>query len=163
MNVPDISFEVHGLPHAQGRPRAAKIGGFVRVMDDAESRKQKANFRAQAIEYRPPAPLEGPISLTLDFFFPVPVSWPAWRREAALAQWVQHTSRPDGDNLTKLCMDALTGIFWRDDAQLVEIVAWKHYGRAPLTRVEVVELPETRNAKEWRARQATLSDGGVAK
>jgi Holliday junction resolvase RusA-like endonuclease len=34
-------------------------------------------------------------------------------------------ARPDLDNVLKLVMDALTGIAWRDDRQVCEIVASK--------------------------------------
>ena len=38
------------------------------------------------------------------------------------------TGRPDLDNLIKGVMDALNGILWLDDAQVVRIHAGKEYG-----------------------------------
>jgi hypothetical protein len=36
-----------------------------------------------------------------------------------------HTSRPDGDNLDKFLFDALTGVCWKDDSQIVWLLRSK--------------------------------------
>ena len=36
--------------------------------------------------------------------------------------------RPDLDKLCRACLDSLTGIVWRDDAQVVRLEASKGYG-----------------------------------
>ncbi len=36
--------------------------------------------------------------------------------------------RPDLDKLCRACLDSLTGIVWRDDAQVVRLEASKDYG-----------------------------------
>ncbi|WP_025899071.1 RusA family crossover junction endodeoxyribonuclease [Sneathiella glossodoripedis] len=55
-----------------------------------------------------------PVRLDLEFRFPIPKSWPKYKRENP----PRHTSRPDKDNLEKGVMDALNGIVWKDDAQI---------------------------------------------
>ena len=37
------------------------------------------------------------------------------------------TSKPDADNYAKLILDALNGVLWRDDAQVVRLFAEKVY------------------------------------
>jgi len=47
--------------------------------------------------------------------------------------------KPDGDNIAKLCCDALNGILWTDDAQVIDLWICKRYcqpGQSP--HVEVV-------------------------
>jgi Holliday junction resolvase RusA-like endonuclease len=51
-----------------------------------------------------------------------------------------HTSATDLDKLVRLVLDALTGIVYRDDAQVAQIVATKQYGDAPGASVEVEEI-----------------------
>jgi len=43
----------------------------------------------------------------------------------------QHVSMPDLDKLARAVLDALTGIAWRDDAQVGYIMATKQYGDVP--------------------------------
>jgi len=48
-----------------------------------------------------------------------------------------HVVKPDVDNLVKLTMDALTGIAWDDDTQVVSVHAHKMYGLEAFTQIEV--------------------------
>ena len=52
---------------------------------------------------------------------------------------IQPLNRPDGDNLEKLVWDALTGIVWADDSQIVQWAGAKWYGEPALV-VKVVEI-----------------------
>lgn len=49
-------------------------------------------------------------------------------------------SNQDIDNLAKSCLDALNGIAFKDDRQVVELVARKASGRAPRTAITVTEV-----------------------
>ena len=57
-----------------------------------------------------------PVVLDVRFWFPVPKSYMRKRRPVPEAP---HTSKPDLDNLLKLVKDALNGVAWSDDAQVV--------------------------------------------
>lgn len=48
--------------------------------------------------------------------------------------------RPDVDNLVKLVLDALNGLAYDDDAQVVEVTARKFYAAEPETRIAVRAL-----------------------
>jgi Holliday junction resolvase RusA-like endonuclease len=67
----------------------------------------------------------------------VPRSWPAKKRDAALTGVVRPTGRPDWDNLAKSGLDALNGIVFADDSQVVEATVKKVYSEVPLLRIEV--------------------------
>ena len=48
---------------------------------------------------------------------------------------------PDLDNLIKLVQDSLTGILWKDDAQVKRLVAERFHGQGtPRTEIEWEEL-----------------------
>ncbi len=49
--------------------------------------------------------------------------------------------RPDLDNLIK-CLDALNGIIWKDDAQIVSINASKVFSQSPGLNLKIWEAPE---------------------
>jgi Holliday junction resolvase RusA-like endonuclease len=81
-------------------------------------------FALKAMARQPP--LRGGLSITAMFEFEVPPSWPRYKREAAIIGDICPTGRPDIlDNLMKLLRDGLTGVVLDNDAQLVELCAFK--------------------------------------
>jgi Holliday junction resolvase RusA-like endonuclease len=61
-----------------------------------------------------------------------------WRGE------IQHTKKPDLDNLIKFVKDCLNGVCWVDDSQVVKIDAIKQYGSfgvEPNTLIIITEEP----------------------
>lgn len=50
------------------------------------------------------------------------------------------TGAPDADNLAKTCGDALDGVMWKRDSQIVSLSVTKRYGRAPCTTLRVTTL-----------------------
>ena len=86
-------------------------------------RQFKADVRA-AVSRVLSAPLDGPVALRVVFVLPRPKRLIWKRREMPR---VPHTSRPDLDNLVKATKDALNGLAWRDDSQVVELSAGKCY------------------------------------
>lgn len=72
---------------------------------------------------------------------PVPTSWPAWKREAALYGIICPTSTPDLDNLLKSTFDALNNIVWVDDAQIIKTNAEKIYGVNPGIEIIAQRVP----------------------
>jgi Holliday junction resolvase RusA-like endonuclease len=70
----------------------------------------------------------------------VPPSWSKKKRSAALNNAVRPTGKPDIDNLIKTIGDALNGIMWRDDSQIVMLQARKFYATEPFTVLTVEAL-----------------------
>jgi Holliday junction resolvase RusA-like endonuclease len=119
-----LDARVFGLPVAQGRPRAYKTpAGQVRVFDPANARDWKRTVQAQVLTQKPPAPVEGPLAVALQFFLPRPPSLPKRERFPA--------KRPDAENLAKAVLDAMQGVVYRDDGQIVRLSIAKDYGPAP--------------------------------
>lgn len=80
-------------------------------------------------QHAPAAPLEGPLALVLMFFVPKPKR----------CKRTHPCVRPDVDNFAKAVMDALGGVFWKDDGQICTLTAMKVYG-TPSISVQVTEL-----------------------
>jgi Holliday junction resolvase RusA-like endonuclease len=53
---------------------------------------------------------------------------------------IRPITKPDTDNYVKLILDSMNGLFWRDDAQVVEITASKHYSGNPRIEVKLREV-----------------------
>ena len=51
-----------------------------------------------------------------------------------------HTSKPDLDKLVRCIKDALTGIAWKDDAQVSLVCATKVYDEQPGARISIKPL-----------------------
>jgi Holliday junction resolvase RusA-like endonuclease len=127
------AFEIPGIPVAKGRARFSARGGFARAYTPKKTRDAELTLAARAMEFRPAEPLGEPLKLTVTFVLPVPQSKPKkW-----LAAPPAHTTKPDLDNLLKLLKDALNGVFWLDDKQIVEVWAAKRYGSVPRTMVTI--------------------------
>ena len=39
-----------------------------------------------------------------------------------------HVYKPDADNLAKFVLDALNGVYYKDDSQIYELIVRKQYG-----------------------------------
>jgi Holliday junction resolvase RusA-like endonuclease len=85
-------------------------------------------------------PSKFPIFLSVTFCLPIPSSWPRREKESALAEERLPTSRPDLDNFAKGVKDALTGIAYADDAQVVILQLRKVYAAIPSTEIQVREI-----------------------
>lgn len=81
--------------------------------------------------------LDGPVSLTLTAYMRIPKAASKQRRAAMLAGAERPTKKPDGDNLAKLTMDALNGVCWRDDVQVVDLTVRKFWSDEPRLVVEI--------------------------
>jgi len=124
-----LSFDVVGEPKPQPRPKAARIGGFIRIYTPSTAKKWKEAVMAEAKKHFK-TPLVGPVEVTLGFRFSRPKSHlgaSGLRGSAPLL----HTKRPDVDNLAKAVMDALTDVgLWADDSAVVMLVTTKSYAAA---------------------------------
>ena len=78
-------------------------------------------------------PHEGPVWLELHFYRGMPARAP--RHTYTLLAWAaRHVlKRPDVDNLGKGCCDAMNGIVFLDDAQVVQKTVTKRFGRPART------------------------------
>lgn len=105
-------------------------------------------------------PWRGPVLMTVRAVFPIPPSWAAWKREAAADGLIWHTAKPDLDNIIKLVKDALPGIAYDDDAQVVGYPGEpiKLYGSDPGITVTLRFLPAIESAAD--AARARLGPAG---
>ena len=135
MKVRPVTFFVPGEPTAKGRPRMARNGRVYTPEKTAHAESLAKMAASTAMGQNPP--LEGPLSLQMVARFGVPGSWSGARKERALAGEEMPTKRPDVDNLIKLVADAMNGIVYGDDAQIVLMSAAKVYAPQAGTEITV--------------------------
>lgn len=83
--------------------------------------------------------IEGPISVKLKFYYPIPQRFNKAEKAEARAGTKRPVVQPDLDNVVKGCFDALNGIAWKDDNQVVEESSGKWYSDHPRIEIEIEE------------------------
>lgn len=129
-----VSFTIPGRPVAWARAGRGNGATFT----PAPQRSFAAAVRmagGEAMAGR--APLEGAVRLIVAAHFPIAVSWSKKKQEAARQGEIRPTGKPDWDNAGKIISDALNGIAYRDDAQIVSAVVDQFYSDRPRVDVRV--------------------------
>lgn len=141
--VADLSFSVGITPVSKGRARVTRSGhAFTpKTTRTAESLIAQAYMDAEAPRRHP-----GPVVVLVSAAFPVPASWPKWKREQALRGEWPCTCVKDVDNLAKTVTDALNDLAYTDDRQIIELRARKHYAEVPGLSIYIAFLEEPRRA-----------------
>lgn len=129
-----IQIVLAGEPKGKGRPRFSRATG--RAFTPAATVTYESALRYAGYQAMNGAlPLEGPLTIRIDAFVPVPKSWPKKKTASALSGELRPTGKPDGDNLAKM-IDALNEVVWRDDSQIVDWTIRKFYSDRP--RLEII-------------------------
>lgn len=110
----------------------------VRVHQPAASEWWKEQVYVQALAMRPEPMLEGALALAVTFYLERPKS-------ARKKDW--WPKRGDCDNYVKAVLDALQGLYFRNDNQIVRLVVEKRFGDPPRVRVTVEELDHERTTE----------------
>lgn len=148
MPTESVTFTVPGKPAPGGSKKAFKhpSTGKIIVTDDAKNNagwKQRVSvFASQAMAGR--EPFEGPLIFTMLFRLPRPKGhYGTGRNAATLKPWAEHArpiGPPDTTKLVRAAEDALKGIVWKDDSQVVLQSAGKVYGDVPGLKVTVEKV-----------------------
>lgn len=134
MKIELVSFSIYGLPVGKGRPRFFRRGKFTGTYTPKKTKSYENNVLAQAVAYKPIQPWNMPLSVELQFFFPVPASYSKSFKEHS--EGAPFDKKPDIDNLIKSVLDPLNTVFWEDDKQIFRCLATKCYSSKP--RVDVM-------------------------
>ena len=128
-----IHFTINLTPKAQKRARSRAIisrgKAIAMIYKDPSQRQEEEDLIALMVCHRPPAPLEGPLSLQITAYLPIPASKAQKWKNAALAGEIRPITKPDNTNLAKNLEDCMTMAgFWIDDRQIVTLTIEKFYG-----------------------------------
>lgn len=131
-----MKFTVYGTPVPQGSTRAFIPKGWKRPIITAANSKTKpwrqeiantalAHMEQSGYEIRE----VGPVELSAYFFFERPKSL----KRAVTSK----TTKPDIDKLLRALQDALTGIAFKDDAQITAVAVGKTFGSPARVEIEL--------------------------
>lgn len=139
-----VTFFVHGTPKPQGSKRAYvnKHTGKAHLVESSKGvGTWRGDVRAAAVAVmgeNPPS--QRPLTVSVMFYMRRPKSHPKTKRT-----WP--TARPDVDKLARAVLDAVTGIVFQDDSQVVSLHAFKLWDQEqPSGRegalISIAEVPE---------------------
>jgi Holliday junction resolvase RusA-like endonuclease len=144
---PLVSIVLGGAPMGKKRHRARVVipkkgRPWVQTYPDPDGVAYEADLAAAGREAMAaaglvPDPFDGPLTVFVEAFVPIPESWSLKKKAAAAAGDISPTSKPDGDNYAKIAGDALNKICWIDDSQIIMWQVLKQYSDFPRLRISV--------------------------
>jgi Holliday junction resolvase RusA-like endonuclease len=136
-----LRFTIPGNAVGKGRARATvRRGKGGKIITDAKGNPVIGNYTPEATRtfeslvkdiagqkmHALPI-ITRPIELQITVYVAIPGGWPVWKQEAAARQEIGATTKPDLDNVEKAIKDALNGVVWVDDVQVISCDKVKLY------------------------------------
>lgn len=133
-------FEIEGKIKGKGRPRFAHYGKFVKTYTPTETASYenliKLQFKFSCGDWYS----ESPLKMKITAIHGIVKSATKKDRIKMLDGELKPTKKPDADNVIKIICDALNGVAYKDDTQVVELEMKKVYGEIEKVIVEIEEL-----------------------
>lgn len=131
-------FTVMGEPKGKGRPRFARTRNGVRTYTPSETASYE---NLVAVEFERQCKgiyfeRDVPLRMIVTGYLGIPKSASKKKHAEMLSGEVRPIKKVDSSNLLKAVEDALNGVAYHDDVQLVEVSVFRYYSDVP--RVEVV-------------------------
>lgn len=139
----EIKIIVPGKPVPQGRPRFTRKGNFVSTYDPKPSADYKKRVKRFASKIQIDDLLSGELEVEVLIFKETLKSFNKTKQIDAEARILRPITKPDADNYAKGILDALKGIVWKDDGQVVDLIARKYYSAEPRVEIYIRELTAT--------------------
>ena len=129
-----ISFTVPGQPQGKLRPRWSRTRMY--------SPEKTVNYETYikemfVITYPDFVLLEGALEITITAWMMIPKSTSKKRAKLMVDRVIRPDKKPDWDNLSKVVGDALEGLAYKNDAQIVDGILHKYYSVSPRLEIEI--------------------------
>jgi Holliday junction resolvase RusA-like endonuclease len=131
----NMKFTIPGEPTGKARPRVTKWGTHNTEKTILYENLVKVCYQEQCKEYT-----EKPLCVHMYIFYGVPKSTPKKNIRPMLGGEIRPCKKPDIDNVAKIVLDALNGIAYKDDTQVVSLHIGKFYGEIARVEVEITEV-----------------------
>lgn len=125
-----IEFYVCGEPQGKARPRVIGRHAYTPEKTVAYENRIRLAYKAAA-HGAPPAEKGSTLQIAITAYYAIPQKASRAIRDLMQAGTIRPTRKPDVDNIGKVVLDALNGIAYHDDAQVIELVVGKYYDQNP--------------------------------
>ena len=126
-------------PRPKERPRATVVGGHARIYTPKTTEDYEKKIRSAWTKANGSDPLTGPVVVRIRLGMPIPKSTTKTNKALMLARKMRPVTKPDVDNLAKSILDAINGVAYKDDNQIVDLLARKYYAEVPTVKVTVTD------------------------
>lgn len=115
------------------RNKDGKLVPYIKHYQRGNVKAASTLFGYQLKKYAPKKPIEGPVRLTMIFYFDIKSPKKLWG--------TYKTTRPDVENFYKEIADVMTSCgYWCDDSQVVDLRLTKYYAEKATIYIKVEEL-----------------------
>lgn len=140
-----ITFVIDAAPYGKGRPRFTR-DGHAYTPEKTANYERLVQWAYQSQTHG--ARIDGPIEAIIFAEFAPNRSDRQAVRDAKLSGEMLPQKKPDCDNIAKTILDALNGLAYDDDAQVVYLSVYKLYSRVDRVTVRLSEAKSYRGEIE---------------
>ena len=130
-----IEFIIPGQPQGKARARTTRHGTYTPENTVLYENFIKICYRQKSRNYT-----EKPLHISIVANFEPTKSASKVQRQAMLSGLIKPTKKPDIDNIAKVVLDALNGIAYKDDTQVIRLELIKRYSDRAEVSVHIQEV-----------------------
>ena len=139
----EIYFIVLGEVVGKARPRFSRGGGYVKTYTPKKTSDYEAKIKAaylDEVQYQPMRFCnKEPLEIVVNAYFEIPKSASKKAKTRMLLEEYP-TKKPDSDNVLKAVADALNGVAYTDDSQIVTATVNKIWSETPKLEVTLRQV-----------------------
>lgn len=137
----NIEFEIKGKVKAKQSVKFGRNGIKYTPRDMVEyANLVKLSFINKYPDWNINNFADKPLKAEISVFMPVPQSYSKKKKEQALSNHIRPIVKPDCDNIAKNINDALNGIVYPDDKQIVNLTVNKFYSNCEYVSVKITAV-----------------------
>ena len=137
-----VSFTVIGEPKGKQRPRVVHTGGRTMTYTPGQTVMYENLVRLEYIRCCEGKRFadDAQLKMNVDAYYSIPKSTSKRRRQMMIDREIRPTKKPDSSNVLKAIEDALNGVAYKDDAQIVETRISRFYAEQARVDVTLTEI-----------------------
>ena len=128
---------IYGEPQGKGRPRFTKRGNFVSTYTPKETLSYENLVKVEYIKQSGKYYDDKELTCEIHAYFGIPKSISKKKAELMKQKEIRPTKKPDVDNIAKIILDALNGVAFKDDTQVVNLIVRKYYAERPRVEFDI--------------------------
>lgn len=136
-----LEFHIFGKAKPKQSFRYTRFGHRYTPSDVKQYAKDiQRTFASNYPNWLPSMFFEKPLKVELTVYISMPKSFSKIKKQRAHTGELRPLVKPDCDNISKNILDALNGIAYPDDKQIVELTIKKYYGNSDLVNVKIEDI-----------------------